>query len=226
MCGRFALYSEPSAMAQYLDAVVGPEVLSTWRPKWNVAPTCSIMGVVHQSEERTLRLFRWGLVPSWAKDPSVGNSAFNARAETVDRKPMFRSAFRRSRILLPADDFYEWKAGSPKQPYAFTRGDGQPTVFAGLSERWQDAEGSVLHTATILTTEAGPDMPFHHRQPVVLEPETWDIWLDKDVTGGDELVELLRPTASGTLVHRPVRRDVGNVRNDGPRLLETVIAEE
>lgn len=171
MCGRFALYSEPSAMA---------------------------------------------------KNPMAVKSTFNARGETVATKPMFRSAFKKSRILVPVDAFYEWKAGTPKQPYAFTRADGSPIVFAGLREWWRDAEGVELHTAT---TMAGPDMPIHNRQPVVLERENWEYWLDPEVTDPEKLQPLLRPTIQGTLVHHPIGREVGNVRNDGPELLEAIALE-
>ena len=137
---------------------------------------------------------------------------------------MFRTAFRKSRILVPADAFYEWERLDPKhkQPYTFTRADGEPIVFAGLREWWRDAGGRELNTATIITTEAGPDMPIHDRQPVVLEPGDWERWLDPTCTDVDKLQPLLVPTARGTLVHHPVGKSVGNVRNDGPELLETV----
>lgn len=225
MCGRIALYDEPRQLAMLLDAGVDPELLTDWRPRWNVGPMSRILGVSEDPDgKRVLSAYRWGLVPGWAKDPAAIRSTFNARAETVATKPMFRSAFKRWRILVPVDAFYEWKAGTPKQPFAFKRADGEPVVFAGLRELWRGEDGTELRTATIITTEAGPDMPIHDRQPVILDHDAWEHWLDPDVTDRNELEPLLRPTAAGTLVHYPVSRDVGNIRNDGPELVEEVTA--
>jgi putative SOS response-associated peptidase YedK len=224
VCGRIALYDEPGQVARLLDVGLDPELAEEWRPRWNLGPTTQIFGVAQSMDGlRTMSAYRWGLVPSWAKDPAAIKSTFNARAETVATKPMYRKAFQSQRILVPVQLFYEWKAGTPKQPYAFKRADGEPVVFAGLRERWKDAEGAELRTATIITTEAGPDMPIHTRQPVVLERSSWDKWLDRDVTGGDTLLSLLRPTVEGTLVHFPVNPDIGNTRNEGPQLLDPVI---
>jgi putative SOS response-associated peptidase YedK len=211
-----------------LEAGVSPDLLEGFRPSWNIAPTSRILGAYdHRDGSRELGVFAWGLVPRWATSPAAVKATFNARAETLATKPMFRAAFRSSRILVPVDAFYEWETLAPKvkQPYAFRRADGEPTVFAGLREWWRDAEGHVLHSATIITTEAGPDMPIHNRQPVVLEPATWDIWLDPGMTDVAKLQPLLVPTARGTLVRHPVSRDVGNVRNDSPELVEAVALE-
>jgi putative SOS response-associated peptidase YedK len=228
MCGRIALYEEPDHLARMLNAGVSPDLLEGFRPRWNIAPTSAILGAYdHRDGNRELTLFKWGLVPRWAKNPAESKSAFNARAETLATKPMFRSAFRSSRILIPVDAFYEWETVAPKvkQPYAFRRADGEPTVFAGLREWWRDAEGRELNSATIITTEAGPDMPIHNRQPVVLEAEAWDFWLDPQITKVEKLLPLLVPTVKGTLVHHPVGKGVGNVRNDSPELVEAVALE-
>jgi putative SOS response-associated peptidase YedK len=226
MCGRIALYDDPDRLSRILDAGVDPRVADEWRPGWNLAPTDRILGVSERHDERLLRPYRWGLVPSWSKSPDV-KSSFNARAEGLASKPLFRSAFRKSRILVPADAFYEWEKLDPKhkQPYAFTRADGQPIVFAGLREWWRDTEGHELNTATIITTEAGPDMPIHNRQPVVLEQKNWELWLDPEFTDVEKLQPLLVPTTKGTLVHHPVGQAVGNVRNDGPELLDEIVLE-
>jgi putative SOS response-associated peptidase YedK len=170
-------------------------------------------------------------VPSWAKDPATGNRAFNARAETVASKPSFRAAFTARRLAVVADGFYEWKPGSGKirTPYYFTRADGQPLALAGLWEQWwggpaeSDDERPALRTCTVITTGAGPDMgDIHHRMPVVLEPEVLDEWLDPANRDKPELESLLVASPAGTLVHRAVATTVGNVRNDGPELIDAI----
>jgi putative SOS response-associated peptidase YedK len=220
MCGRIALYSDTPQLARLLDAGVDPDLVDALEPRWNIGPTSPILGVSEDQErQRTLGAYRWGLIPWWAKDPAAIKNTFNARGETVATKSMFQSAFSRSRILVPVDAFYEWKAGTPKQPFAFKRADGQPLVFAGLRDRWKGDDGIELRSATIITTHAGPDIPIHDRQPVVLEPETWNQWLDPQVTDPDGLEPLLVPSPAGTLVHYAVGRAVGNIKNDRPELL-------
>jgi putative SOS response-associated peptidase YedK len=223
MCGRIALYDDPDHLARLLDAGVDPELLSDWKPVWNVAPTDLLLGVSEHHGERTLQPYSWGLVPSWSSTPAM-KGTFNARAESVATKPAFRTAFRKSRILVPVDAFYEWAKLGPKerQPYAFRRADGEPIVFAGLREWWRGDDGTELNSATIITTEAGPDMPVHNRQPVVLERDNWEPWLNPAEFDRAQLESLLVPTAEGTLVHHPVGKAVGNVRNDGPQLMEAV----
>jgi putative SOS response-associated peptidase YedK len=221
MCGRIALYSDTTHLAQLLEAGLDPDLVDGLRPHWNLGPTSEILGMGQDGDGgRVLSVYRWGLVPGWARDPMAVRGTFNARGETVASKPMFRDAFERQRVLIPVDAFYEWRAGTPKQPFAFRRADGDPVVFAGLRSHWRGRDGTELRTATIITTEAGPDMPIHDRQPVVLEREAWDRWLARGSTDLGALQALLRPTAAGTLIHYPVSREVGNVRNDHPELVE------
>jgi putative SOS response-associated peptidase YedK len=159
-----------------------------------------------------------------AADPTAFKTSFNARAESIATKPAFRWAFKHSRILVPVDAFYEWqKTGKARTPYLFRRADGEPMVFAGLSERWKQPDGSLMYSATVVTTEAGRDMDaVHDRMPVVLEPDTWEMWLDPEADDRDELESLLRPGPTGTLVHHEVGTAVGNVRNNGPELILAV----
>jgi len=181
---------------------------------------------------RELRVVRWGLVPYWAKDPSIGSRLINARAETVASKPAFRRAFARHRCLLPADGFYEWeKSGDPKhprkQPYYIRREDGGVLAFAGLYELWRDKDrpgddpDSWLWTATIITTRAEDEVGrIHDRMPMVIEPDRWSDWLDPTAASTEALHGLMTPAASVHLTTYPVSTEVNSVRNNGPGLIE------
>jgi putative SOS response-associated peptidase YedK len=234
VCGRFALFTPPTRVARFLDAVLGEGIDGDWAPSWNVPPTEQILGArmvdaqrAGSSDGRDVRMleqFRWGLVPSWAKDLSAGNRGFNARAETVTSKPSFRSAFETRRMLIPADGFYEWqKVGTKRQPHFFERRDGEIMTFAGLWEPWRPAKDAPwVISCTIITTDAGPDMDgIHDRMPAVLEPDRWDAWLDR-TNRGPQLEALLAPAHEGTLRHRPVGPRVGNVANNDPDLISEV----
>ena len=231
MCGRFALYTEPTKVARLLQAqLVG--VADDWQPSWNVPPTDPILGARDEVDRqgnlsRTLRPYRWGLVPPWAKDPASVKGTFNARAESVASKPMYRSAFERKRILVPADAFYEWKkSAKAKEPFAFRRTDGQPMVFAGLCDHWKAPDGHWLASATIITTSDNLDMhEIHDRMPVILETDMWDRWLDPALDDRNRLEAMLRPPPAGTLEHYPVSRDVGNVRNNSAHLLDQAVGQ-
>lgn len=227
MCGRIALFSPPRAMARFLDAQLAEGVDPDGHPSWNIGPTQRIDGVYEGEGGRVLDRFRWGLIPSWAKDLTFGAKTFNARAETVATKPSFRAAYKSRRLLVPIDGFYEWdRSGDVKpQPYYFTRTDGQPIVVAGLYESWRDPadpDATTVNSATVLTTEAGLDMEaIHNRMPVILEQDSFDLWLTADNDERDALESLFAPAQEGTLMHHAVDRAVGNVRNDGPHLIET-----
>jgi putative SOS response-associated peptidase YedK len=244
MCGRFALVTPPARLARYFQAVLDDRDdrdEDEPPPSWNVAPTDTVEGVrVRRPKEndtsspaltpsRVLTPYRWGLIPSWAKDPTAGNRLFNARAETVATKASFRTAFAKHRILVPADGFYEWHKleDGIRQPYYFTRTDGAPLAFAGLAEWWRDPaaprDAPGIRSCTIITTAAGHDMDgIHDRMPVILSPDTFDVWLDPDNDEIPELTSLLRSPPDGTLTHHPVSRRVGNVRNNDASLVAPV----
>jgi len=226
MCGRIALFSPPAKMARLLEATLAEGVDPEGRPSWNLGPTRHLDGVRAADGTRLLDRYRWGLIPSWAKDAAMGVRTFNARSETVATKPSFRAAYKVRRLLVPFDGFYEWdRSATPKpQPHFFERADGAPVVCAGLWETWRnpaEPEEPEIRSATILTTGAGADMDeIHDRMPVILEQDTFDLWLTAAPDELDALEPLLRPAPAGTLAHRPVSLAVGNVRNDGPELLD------
>jgi putative SOS response-associated peptidase YedK len=235
MCGRFALITPPVRLARYFQATLGDGVDPESRPSWNVAPTTSVLAVEARRDgegdelERTLSRFRWGLIPSWSKDAAMGNRLFNARGETVATKPSFRAAFKARRVIVPADGFYEWhkQTSGGKQPHYFTRADGEPLAFAGLSEWWRDKNGPddapAIRSCTIITTSASQDMDgIHDRMPVILNPDTFDVWLDPEVEDQSELTALVRAAPPGTIVHRAVSPRVGNVRNNDAELIDPI----
>jgi putative SOS response-associated peptidase YedK len=205
-----------------VDTVEAPELPISW----NVAPTQPVYATV-TTQDRTsvLRALRWGLVPSWAKDPRIGARLINARSETVTQRPAFRTAIRAQRALLPVTGFYEWRRAGPgslvaKQPFYFHRADGSPLVFAGLWDLWLDAEGRPLCTCTIITTTANRTMaPVHHRMPVVLPPDVWDEWLRPEPLRPSRVSELLAPAPDDLLDAYPVSTAVNKAGNDGPELV-------
>lgn len=217
MCGRFALTAPASAIAEIFQVDVLPDVL----PRYNVAPTTQVACVVQDDGKRTLQEFRWGLIPFWAKDKKIAYKTINARAETVASKPAFRSAFKRRRLLVIADGFYEWqRSGKKKIPHLVQLDDGRPFGMAGLWETWTDPEtGEEVRTCSIVTT-GGNDLmkPIHDRMPVILPEGTWDLWLDPKVDDPKVLQELLVPYPAEGMRERKVSSAVGNVKNKGPEV--------
>jgi putative SOS response-associated peptidase YedK len=191
-------------------------------PRYNIAPSQPV-AVVRQAADGTRELvkLRWGLVPSWAKDVSVGNQLINARSETAATKPAFRAAMRQRRCLVPTDGFYEWKkVGKQKQPYFIRRADDKPFAFAGLWERWSDAEGRPLETCTILTTDANDVLrPLHERMPVIVEPADYSAWLDPARTDPDQFRPLFASLTSEQLISSPVSTHVNSPANDDAECL-------
>jgi len=215
MCGRFAFYSPGEATAALFGAPAAIDI----EPRYNIAPTQYVAAVRNDDEQqRELVLLRWGLVPFWAKDPSIGNRMINARAETVAEKPSYRAAYRHRRCIVLADGFYEWqRQGDQKIPYYISLASGEPFALAGLWEQWKDKQSdTILQTTTLITTEADGFMAsLHHRMPVVLQPETADEWLHGSTDLLDNLADRTPPLQAW-----PVDRRVNNARNEGEDLIE------
>lgn len=226
MCGRIALFTPPAHLARFLDAALAAGVEPEGLPSWNVGPQGTLFGVSEHHEARVMDAIRWGLVPSWAKDPLVGNRMFNARAEGITEKPSFRNAFSRRACVIPVDGFYEWdhRPGANRQPHFFTRVDEDPVLLAGLYEFWRDPaieHAEPLATCTVITTTPNADIDeIHDRMPVVLSRDEVEVWLDVANSSAEERLLLLRPAPSGTLRHYGVGKAVGSVKNNGPDLIE------
>jgi putative SOS response-associated peptidase YedK len=221
MCGRFTITLDPGELQTLLE--LGPFVHIV-QPRFNVAPTQPVP-IVKDPVERAVELYRWGLVPFWAKDINIGSKMINARAETVNEKPSFKAAFKYRRCLLLADGFFEWHApekGAPKTPYLFKLKDDKPFTFAGLYEHWQSKEGGELHTCTILTCEPNELVAdYHNRMPVMLGDHTRWQWLNPDADQ-DSLLDLLVPYPAEEMKCFPVSKAVNSPENDRPDILKPV----
>lgn len=220
MCGRITFRASGKEVAVLFALAREPEL----RPRYNISPTQTI-GIVRATPDggRELVPLRWGLIPSWAKDPAIGARCINARAETAAEKPAFRTALRKRRCLIPVDGFYEWTKGGrgKKQAYHIRMADGRPFALAGLWEEWHAADGEVVETFTILTTEANAVLsPFHDRMPVVIPVEHHALWLDPAVQDVEKLRPLLVPYPAEEMTATPVGPLVNNARNDVPGCLE------
>jgi putative SOS response-associated peptidase YedK len=219
MCGRFTLFESEKALSREFG-VSGIPPLS---PRYNIAPSQSVAAVreAHAGTGRELVLLRWGLIPSWSKDPAIGNRLINARAETAREKPSFRNAFRRHRCLIPASGFYEWQRQERgKQPHFVRMRDGKPFAFAGLWDRWESPDKDVIETCTILTTAANAVLaPIHDRMPVILPREAYARWLDPALQETDSLGPLLAPFPPDDLVAFPVSSRVNIPSVDDERCI-------
>jgi putative SOS response-associated peptidase YedK len=225
MCGRFVSLT-PAEALQRLFGSTNP--LVNLPARYNIAPTQTVAALRFNpaSGERSLDLLRWGLIPHWAKDAAIAGKTFNARAETLADKPAFRAALASRRCLIPADAFYEWKAGSqPKQPFAIRRRDHAPFCFAGLWENWRQPDGQWLRTCTIITTAANAALaPLHHRMPVILDAADYPLWLGEQPGTTEQRQALLRPCPPDWLEVYAVGPAVGKVAIDDPSLLEPLAA--
>ncbi len=218
MCGRYASGRDPRDLASHFEVEELPEEVAP--ASYNVAPTDPVHAVLVRDDVRRLAVLRWGLVPSWAKDPKVGARFINARRETVAEKPAFRAAYARRRCLVPADGYYEWqRTEGGKQPWFLSDRTGVPLAMAGLYELWKAPDGGRLWTCTVITTDAADEHgDIHDRTPLLVPRDDWARWLDPAVEDPGE--DLLVAGTPGVLQAWPVGAAVGNVRNDGPELVE------
>lgn len=214
MCGRFFLDSNIGEIVEHYNAPP-PDIFTA---RYNIAPTTPVLA----RSDQNLTFFRWGLIPSWAKDLSIGNRMFNARAETIAEKPSFRHAYRRRRCLIPANGYYEWRTeNGVKQPYCCHR-DHKLFSMAGIWELWQDAEGNEIKTCAVITTEAKADIArIHSRMPVYIAPESYHSWLDCRDEKTDIADELLQ-TTNPQYQYYAVSTAVNNSRHEGPDLITQI----
>ena len=221
MCGRFTLTQDQDAFDERFS-FTGPDL--GWVPSYNIAPTQQVVAITSEGAQNRAQLMRWGLVPFWAKDPTIGNRMINARAETLGEKPSFRDAFKKRRCLVVGDGFYEWRRdGGRKRPMRITVARREPFAFAGLWESWGKGSGERLVTCTIITTSANDFMePIYDRMPVILPREAEEAWLDPDSEDVGALSELLLPYPSDQMNAHEVSTLVNSPRNNSPECIAPV----
>lgn len=219
MCGRFTLTVDPSELREAFANYTFPD---QYAPRFNIAPTQPVLAIPNDGRQAA-DFFAWGLIPSWAKDASIGSRLINARAEGLAEKPSFRGSFKYKRCLIPADGFYEWKSQpgtKTKVPYFIFLEDRRPFAFAGLWDEWYSPEGGSVRSATIITTAPNELMsPIHNRMPVILEPEDYARWVDPTPQRPEDLSPLLRSYPAGRMSAHPVSTLVNSPANDRPELV-------
>jgi putative SOS response-associated peptidase YedK len=224
MCGRFTLVAPGDAIAELFNLAGTPDI----SPRYNIAPTQPVAGIrVSQADrDRELTYFHWGLIPRWAKDPSIGSRMINARSETAAEKPSFRAAMRYRRCLIPSDGFYEWKkVNGQKQPMRVQIKDGGVFAIAGLWEHWQSRDGSEIESCTLLTTDPNEKLrPIHNRMPVIIHPGDFELWLDPGVQDPADVQHLLRPYPAEEMGFYPVSTHVNSPHNEDPSCIEPLPA--
>jgi putative SOS response-associated peptidase YedK len=219
MCGRFTLTVDPAELQDTFSNYIFP---ARFAPRFNIAPSQPVLAVPND-DRLTADFFLWGLIPMWAKDPSIGSRLINARGETVAEKPSFRGSFKYKRCLILADGFYEWKANPGKKtktPYFIHMKDRKPFAFAGLWDTWESPDGSSLKTCTIITTTPNELMAtLHDRMPVILHPRDYGKWLDVSPQTPENLLPLLKPFPADGMSAHPVSTLVNKPANDSPELV-------
>ena len=222
MCGRFTLTIDPYHLQQAFPWAVIPEDLP---PRYNIAPSQPV-AVIPNTGDNTLSMYKWGLIPSWSKDPAIGDRMINARSESLAEKPSFRNAYRRRRCLILADGFYEWKQDpgmKSKQPVYIRLIDSVPFAFAGLWEIWKSPEGAEVRSCTIITTQPNSLLePIHNRMPVILPPASYSSWLVPEDRQPAQLNDLLIPYPASEMMASPVSRMVNIPQVDSPDLIKPV----
>ncbi len=222
MCGRFTLTVDPAELKQAFADYTFP---AQFAPRFNIAPAQPILAIPNDGKNAA-DFFVWGLIPKWAKDPSIGSRLINARAETLAEKPSFRGGFKYKRCLIPADGFYEWKSqpgAKTKTPYFIHMKDRQPFAFAGLWDEWNAPDGGTIRSATIITTEPNKLMAtLHNRMPVILNPADYAQWLDPAPRTPESLIPLLKPFPAEAMSAYPVSTLVNKPENDRAELVVPV----
>ncbi|MBE3071621.1 MAG: SOS response-associated peptidase [Acidobacteria bacterium] len=222
MCGRFTLTATPTDIKEAFPEV---EVPSDLAPRFNIAPSQPVAVIANTGVNR-VELYRWGLVPSWAKDPGIGDRLINARAETIAEKPSFRRVYRRRRCLVLADGFYEWRqepGNRLKTPMYIRLASGRPFAFAGVWDVWRPPEGDLLHSCAIITTAPNALMQvIHNRMPVILPQDAYTRWLDPNEQPPENLDTLLAPFPADAMTAYPVSRFVNSPQNEGPGCIAAV----
>ena len=219
MCGRFTLTVNPAEAQETFSSFSFPQ---TFAPRFNIAPTQPVL-VIPNDDQNTADFFVWGLIPMWAKDPSIGSRMINARGETLEEKPAFRSSLKYKRCLILADGFYEWKGAEGKKvktPFFIHMKDRKPFAFAGLWDSWNSPDGSLVKSCTIITTEPNELTGIiHNRMPVILHPRDYAKWLNPSPQTPDQLKPLLKPFAADLMDAYPVSTLVNTPANDRPELV-------
>lgn len=219
MCGRFALAVSPEDISKYFHVEAVTEEIH----QYNIAPGQLIKAILQMPDsKRKIASMKWGLIPSWTKDPSKGGKTINARAETVHTKPSFRYAIKFRRCIIPASGFYEWeRAAKVKVPYYIHLKSNEPIGFAGLWDKWKGGNGTVIETCTILTTSANNLLkPIHDRMPVIIHPNEYELWLDRNVNDSEQLKSLFQPYPSELLTLYRVSNLVNKVGYDNADCIE------
>lgn len=221
MCGRFSLTTEEQQLNEFFRLSGGRE---PYVPRYNGAPTQNL-AVITSEEPRRLQFFRWGLIPFWSKVMTGSTPVINARAETLDEKPMFRQAYRKRRCLIPADGFYEWSRSGNKQPYRFVMADESPFAMAGLWDEWSHEPGKIIRSFAIITTTPNELMePVHNRMPVILGRESYDEWLNGD--NESAITDMLKPFPEKKMKVFRVSDLVNSVRAEGPELIRPLAGQD